>query len=91
VLVGRAGLGTLNHCALSAAAITGRGLVLAGIVLNRVVAEDDPSVESNPRWVSDLTGARVFGPTPYVTDAAARPGVLAKLLEPLIDTLETRR
>jgi dethiobiotin synthetase len=91
ILVGRAGLGTLNHCALSAAAITARGLTLAGIVLNRVLPEDDPSVASNPFWVAELTGARVFGPTPYVPDAAARPALLKTLLSALIDTLEAHR
>jgi dethiobiotin synthetase len=87
VLVGRAGLGTLNHCALSAAALVSRGLNLAGIVLNRVTAEDDPSVESNPRWLKALSGARIFGPTPFVRDAAKRPAELRAAVSPLIDTL----
>ena len=85
VLVGRAGLGTLNHCALSAGALQRRGLQLAAIVLNRTGAEDDPSVESNPRWVSELTGATVLGPGPYVADASARPSRLAPLIAPLLD------
>jgi dethiobiotin synthetase len=87
VLVGRAGLGTLNHCALSAAALVARGLNLAGIVLNRVTAEDDPSVESNPRWLKALSGARIFGPTPFVRDASKRPAELRATVSPLIDTL----
>ena len=91
VLVGRAGLGTLNHCALSAAAVTARGLPLLAIVLNRVASEDDPSVLGNPRWVAELTSARVLGPTPFVTDAAERPARLRTLLASLIDTLDTRR
>src|SRR3954465_1583126 len=68
VLVGRAGLGTLNHCALSVDALERRGVALALIVLNRVAREDDPSVASNPRWVGELTGARIAGPTPFVAD-----------------------
>jgi dethiobiotin synthetase len=91
VLVGRAGLGTLNHCALSAAAVTARGLTLLGIVLNRVSEEDDPSVLGNPRWVAELTSARVLGPTPFVADAGERPARLRTLLSSLIDTLDTRR
>jgi dethiobiotin synthetase len=91
VLVGRAGLGTLNHCALSAAAVTARGLSLLGIVLNRLTATDDPSVLGNPRWVSELTGARILGPTPFVADAGERPARLRTLLSSLIDTLDTRR
>jgi dethiobiotin synthetase len=84
VLVGRAGLGTLNHCALSADAIERRGLRLAGIVLNRAQPQDDPSVESNAHWVAELTGATVFGPGPWIADANARPRALAHLIAPLL-------
>ena len=87
VLVGRAGLGTLNHCALSHAALKGRGLDVVAIVLNRVSASDDPSVASNPRWVHELTGARVLGPGPFVADASLRPRALAQC----VDSLVTRR
>ena len=87
VLVGRAGLGTLNHCALSVDALERRGVALALIVLNRLTPEDDPSVASNPRWVGELTGARVTGPTPFVADPSQRPRALA----PFIDTLVPHR
>jgi dethiobiotin synthetase len=80
VLVARAGLGTLNHCALSVDALDRRGIPVAAVVLNRTVAEDDPSVASNARWVADLTGAQVLGPGPFVADAAARPAALAELV-----------
>jgi dethiobiotin synthetase len=84
LLVARAGLGTLNHCALSAEAIARRDLELAAIVLNRVSNEDDPTVATNPRLVEELTGARIFGPTPFVEDAAKRPAAIARVLAPLV-------
>jgi dethiobiotin synthetase len=84
VLVGRAGLGTLNHCALSAEALARRGIELRAIVLNRVAPEDDPSVATNRRFVEELTGAVVLGPTPFVTDASARPAALAKALAAIV-------
>jgi dethiobiotin synthetase len=84
LLVARAGLGTLNHCALSAEAISRRDLQLAAIVLNRVAAEDDPTVATNPRLVEELTGARVLGPTPFVEDGAKRPAAIARILAPLV-------
>jgi dethiobiotin synthetase len=87
LLVGRAGLGTLNHCALSVEAIERRGLQLVAVVLNRTVEQDDPTVESNPRWVGELTGARVLGPTPFVADSKARP----RLLAPFVDSMVPRR
>jgi dethiobiotin synthetase len=90
VLVGRAGLGTLNHCALSAGALQRRGLHVAAIVLNRTAAEDDPSVATNARWVGELTGATVLGPGPFVADAASRPAKLAPLIAPLLDQAAPR-
>jgi dethiobiotin synthetase len=84
VLVGRAGLGTLNHCALSAGVLQRRGVRVAAIVLNRVAPDDDPSVASNARWVSELTGATVLGPGPYVASSAERPEKLAPLIAPLL-------
>jgi dethiobiotin synthetase len=91
VLVGRAGLGTLNHCALSAEALARRGIEVAAIVLNRVQAEDDATVPTNRRLVEEMTGCTVLGPTPYVGDAAARPRALLPLLVSLVDTLLRRR
>jgi dethiobiotin synthetase len=84
VLVARAGLGTLNHCALSIGALEQRDLPIAAVVLNRTVPEDDPSVASNARWVIEMTGAQVLGPGPYVADARARPEALAHLLARLL-------
>jgi dethiobiotin synthetase len=84
VLVGRAGLGTLNHCALSAEALLRRGIDVAAIVLNRVQAEDDATVATNRRLVEEMTGCTVLGPTPYVADAAARPMALAAVVGALL-------
>jgi dethiobiotin synthetase len=91
VLVGRAGLGTLNHCALSAEALARRGVEIAAIVLNRVQAEDDATVPTNRRLVEEMTGCTVLGPTPYVGDSAARPAALAATLAALVDTPRRRR
>jgi dethiobiotin synthetase len=85
LLVGRAGLGTLNHCALSAEALASRGVELRAIVLNRVSPEDDPSVATNARLVAELTGAAVLGPTPFVADSSARPAAIAVLLARLVE------
>jgi dethiobiotin synthetase len=91
VLVARAGLGTINHCALSFDALSRRGVKVAAIVLNRVAPEDDPTVATNRRWVEALTGARVLGPTPFVADARQRLEALGALLDPLVDTSAARR
>src|SRR5438874_5209748 len=49
-----------------------RGLETAAVVLNRCVPDDDPSVATNARWVSELTGARDLGPGPFVADPHER-------------------
>src|SRR5437899_767991 len=61
VLVARAGLGTLNHAALSVEALVRRAVPIAGIVLNRTVRDDDPTVASNARWLAELTSLPVLG------------------------------
>jgi dethiobiotin synthetase len=91
VLVGRAGLGTLNHCALSAEALARRGIEIAAIVLNRVQAEDDATVGTNRRLVEEMTGCTVLGPTPYVADVTARPAELLPVIISLVDTPRRRR
>lgn len=88
LLVGRAGLGTLNHCALSARALDLRGLELLAIVLNHAAPPvADPTFASNARLVAELTSAQVLGPAPFIPDAAARPSLLAPLLEPILPFL----
>jgi dethiobiotin synthetase len=84
VLVGRAGLGTLNHCALSVEALEQRDLLLAAVVLNRTQPDDDPTVASNARWVSEMTGAQVLGPGPFVADARQRLLALGELVARLV-------
>jgi dethiobiotin synthetase len=84
VLVGRAGLGTLNHCALSVEALEQRDIFLAVVVLNRTQREDDPTVATNARWVAEMTGAQVLGPGPFVADDRERVFALAELVARLV-------
>jgi len=91
VLVGRAGLGTLNHCGLSADALVRRGIEIAAIVLNRVQSEDDATVATNRRLVEEMTGCTVLGPTPWIADSSARPEALLPVIASLVDTPGRRR
>jgi dethiobiotin synthetase len=49
-----------------------RGLEIAAIVLNRTVAQDDPSVPHNAAEIARLTGAKVVGPLAFKADIAVR-------------------
>jgi dethiobiotin synthetase len=76
LVVARAGLGTVNHTALTVEALRRRGLALAGIVLNRVAAVDDPSVAHNAAEIARLTGIAPAAALPFVADIAAREAIL---------------
>ena len=76
LLVARAGLGTVNHTALTVEALRARGLAIAGIVLNRTAAEDDPSVPHNAAEIARLTGLTPLVTLPFVRDIAGREAIL---------------
>ena len=76
VVVARAGLGTVNHAALTVEALRRRGLSVAAIVLNRAAPADDPSVPHNAAEIARLTGCDVIGPTPFLAEGAARAAAL---------------
>ncbi len=80
LVVARAGLGTINHAALTVEALRARGLTVAGLVLNRTGPVDDPSVPHNAAELEKLTGARVLATLPFVHDIAAREPFLRSAL-----------
>jgi dethiobiotin synthetase len=80
LVVARAGLGTVNHTALTVEALRRRGLAVAGIVLNRVAPGDDPSVPHNAREIARLTGIAPLAVLPFVPDIAARARTLGSTL-----------
>jgi dethiobiotin synthetase len=72
IVVARAGLGTVNHTALTVEALRQRGLAIAGVVLNRTTATDDPSVPYNAAEIARITGVRVVGPVAFEADGEKR-------------------
>ncbi|MBX7098673.1 MAG: dethiobiotin synthase [Myxococcaceae bacterium] len=73
VLVGRAGLGTLNHVGLSLAELARRKLPVAAVVLVQSVRGVDASVEHNVRWLERRhPGVRVLGPVGFHAHPARR-------------------
>lgn len=83
VVVARAGLGTLNHTALTCQAIRQRGLRVAGVVVNGYEPDSpDPSVESNRRWLAVVAQAPVLAVLPQVERwdvRAPSPALLAAM------------
>jgi dethiobiotin synthetase len=80
LVVARAGLGTVNHTALTVEALRRRGLAIAGIVLNRTAPEDDPSVPHNAAEIARLTGIAPAALLPFVADIDARAAALRSTL-----------
>lgn len=66
VVVCRAGLGTLNHTALTCEAIRARRLQIAGLVVNGFDHEStDESMPDNLRWLTMQTGVGVLAAMPW--------------------------
>ena len=83
LVVARAGLGTVNHAALTCEALRARGLAVAGVVLNRASAGTDPSEPHNAGEIERLTGVRVLASLPFEPDPRLRRERLAERLSPV--------
>ncbi|MEM6552012.1 MAG: dethiobiotin synthase [Planctomycetota bacterium] len=83
VVVARAGLGTLNHTAMTARVMREAGVRVLGVVMNGVDTSGveeaaDPSLVSNAAWIERMTGVPVLARVPKVKekDAAVAEGRL---------------
>lgn len=54
VVVGRAGLGTLNHCMLAAGALQARGVAVRGVILNEPSDPPNLAESTNPAALAQL-------------------------------------
>jgi dethiobiotin synthetase len=68
VVVARAGLGTINHTALTVLAARGAGIPVAGVVLNRYPETPGLAEQTNPQVIEALTGVPILGRVPEVAD-----------------------
>jgi dethiobiotin synthetase len=84
LVVARAGLGTVNHTALTVRVARELGLDVAGVVLNATSPDLDESVATNRELVEGLTGVNVVGSTPWVADPLT-PTLLQMVIAPAID------
>ncbi len=80
LVVARAGLGTVNHTALTCEALRARGIAVQGVVLNRLSERRDPSEPYNPAEIERLTGVPVLASLPFVGSSSVRGRLLAETL-----------
>lgn len=66
LVVGRLGLGTINHTTLTVRALRAAGASVAGIVLSQTGPDRGPAEETNPEAVRALTGVSPVGVFPYL-------------------------
>jgi dethiobiotin synthetase len=96
VVVARAGLGTLNHTAMTVRLLKQAGCKVAGIVINGFVPDmpaeaDDPpqdlAMQSNRLWLSRMTRAPILATVPLckADEVAVHEGILA---DAIIETVE---
>ena len=69
LVVGRAGLGTINHMLLTIEALQRRGIALAGVVLNG--ARGELAEQGNPGLLQELGKLSLWGVVPYLSDWCA--------------------
>jgi dethiobiotin synthetase len=80
LVVARAGLGTVNHTALTCEALRARGLPVLGVVLDQASQPEDVSRPYNAADIERLTGVRVLASLPFEPSAALRERLFAEEL-----------
>lgn len=80
IVVADAGLGTLNHTALTVDALRGREVDVTGIVLNRWPDEPDAATRTNPDELDGMLGVEVLARLPAGADDPV--AVAADALDP---------
>jgi dethiobiotin synthetase len=82
VLVGRAGLGTINHTLLSLHALRNRGIEPAGIVICSTEKYPGPEEDYTPTDLARLAGNVPVIHLPYLgVETAGDPGAIAAVME----------
>lgn len=84
LLVGRSGLGTLNHTLLSIEALRARAIPLLGLVLN------GPPHPDNPRSLEQLSGVPVLAQLPALEPLSAESLAAQWSCQNLADALQRR-
>jgi dethiobiotin synthetase len=92
LVVARSTLGTINHTALTISAARARGLVVAGVVVNRYNHESPDLAEmTSPDEIQRVTGVRVLGLVPEDRATDFRAGVVGPEMLAAVRQLPLKR
>ena len=97
LLVGRTQLGTINHTLLTLAEARRRGLLVCGVILNRLRADIGPEESDTLRLIASHGGITPLGPFPWseqqdgdtLATLAARHLPIEALFEQAFDTKQS--
>lgn len=90
VLVARAGLGTLNHVALSLEALAARRVPVLAVVLVKSGPAKDAAERDNAAWLMRRHRLPVLGPVPWIASEPKRRQAFLRAVSPLVDALLLR-
>jgi len=74
IVVARAGLGTINHTALTVKAAQHAGVPVAGVVMNRYPERPSLAEETNPEVIAALTDTPILGKVPEIPELFSEKG-----------------
>lgn len=74
LVVARAGLGTINHTALTVLAARQADLPVAGVILNRCSANPGLAEQTNPAVIEAITGVPILGKVPEIRNLESPEG-----------------
>jgi dethiobiotin synthetase len=74
IVVARAGLGTINHTALTVKAAQQAGVPVAGVVINRYPERPSLAEETNPEVIAALTDTPILGKVPEISQLSTPEG-----------------
>lgn len=80
IVVGRAGLGTINHCLSTIAGLRTLGRPPLGFLLSQTTPTPDLSVANNAAVIASASGVPHLGTLPYGPEPALAPALLDALL-----------
>lgn len=88
ILVTKSGLGMINHTLLNVEYAKGHEIKIAGIIINNALNENDESILSNKKILSEYTDIPIIGDIPYIQnrDDLKDADFLKKLALKYIDT-----
>jgi dethiobiotin synthetase len=91
-VVARAGLGTINHTALTVKAAQAAGVEVAGVILNRYPERPGLAEATNPGVIAALTGVPILGRLPEVADLEDPAGweVFLAAMNPIAEKFAVR-